>query len=628
MAHTFRLGLDEGDLERDIDGIQIGAVAECPLCLLAWREILKLRQQGTTKKDFRIHRISFNFNNYYKRSRTFYFRILREYTNGPTHVIANEDVRLGLHPLLGLNLQTAQLAAKYEYPPRTDAESVAKLIESWYLQCTTQHPGCASPVSTYQPPRLVEIQKGGFRLIIPSECGVRGSYATLSHCWGNAPDFLKLTSTNMEQLRQWNPTDRLPQTFQDAVRLCCHLHIKYLWIDSLCILQDGEGSISDWSLHVTEMRVVYSNGVLNIAASRAAASNEGMYTFRNPNFVRPAVIQGNNRFGLSNELHLLVNAEFKEPGATRPPLNERGWVFQERILSRRVVHFEREQVFWECNDSALCETYPAGVNETYGRGETIPLFELPTKHNYKLAAFAGIAQHISREFNDDYFAGMFRSQLPMALHWRALDWHWKQDANQLDEYLLVPQSPPDNVYRCPSWTWAKMDTDRARGAHCLHIVDPDSLSKHYVTIHDVKATPVDSKNLFGNLKSAYIILEGRLLPWVKEHEMPDRIGSLFDGKKEACIDPRELFIIPFFAEFQPTRNPDYYVYFLIVHRPGTEKQERYRRVGTATLFRHLRADTDIEERTKGLSTIDEIFEADVVWRKYLSTVEEKRIFLV
>lgn len=379
MAHTFRLELDEGTIKRDIDGIQTGAVAECPLCSIAWREILKLRQQETTKKDFRISRIFFEFNNYDKHPRTFYFRISNEYTEGSTHIGAYVNVTLELHPLQGLHLRTAQLAAGYEYPSKTDAESVAKLVEFWYHQCTIQHPECASQVSSYQPPRLVEIRKGGFRLVVPSDCGMRDPYATLSHCWGDAPDFLKLTSTNIEQLRRWNPTDRLPQTFQDAVHLCYHLQIKYLWIDSLCILQSGEGSTGDWSLHVTEMRTIYSNGILNIAASCAAASNEGMHTSRNPNFIRPAIIQGNNRFGLSNEPHLLVRREFLEPGHSCPPLNKRGWVFQERLLSPRVVHFEREQVFWECSVSTLCETYPAGCNETFERGGSVPPFELPTK---------------------------------------------------------------------------------------------------------------------------------------------------------------------------------------------------------------------------------------------------------
>jgi hypothetical protein len=178
-----------------------------------------------------------------------------------------------------------------------------------------------------------------------------------------------------------------------------------------------------------------------------------------------------------------------------------------------------------------------------------------------------------------------------------------------------------------------MDPDRAESgqrAYSMYNLDLDRLSKHYVTIHDVKAMPVDSKNTFGNLMSAYIILEGRLLPWVTEHEMPDRIASMFDGEKEACIDPGELFIIPFLAQLPEHANNSYVLYFLIVHRLGTENQESYRRVGRASLFRGAGSGvkSDVEEQTKGLSTIDEIFEADLVWRKYLSVVEEKRILLI
>lgn len=251
----------------------------------------------------------------------------------------------------------------------------------------------------------------------------------------------------------------------------------------------------------------------------------------------------------------------------------------------------------------------------------------------KLAAFGGIAQHISQEFNDEYFAGMFRSQLPFALIWYAVDWYRKQDATQSCEYTPVPQSLSDNEYCCPSWSWAKMNQIRERasyGTYSIYDFNLNSLSKHYVTIHDVKAMPVDLENPFGNLKSAYIVLEGRLLPWVTEHEMPDRIGSMFDGEKEACIDPRELFVIPFFAQRQVGNNNAYLLFCLILHRLGTGNQERYSRVGRATLFRGAGSGvkSDIEEHTKGLSTIDEIFEADVVWRKYVSPVAEKRIVLI
>jgi hypothetical protein len=181
----------------------------------------------------------------------------------------------------------------------------------------------------------------------------------------------------MEQLRQWNPTNRLSQTFQDAARLCYRLHIKYLWIDSLCILQDGDGSTEDWVLHVTEMRTIYSNGVLNIAASRAAASNEGMYTSRDPNFIRPAIIQGNNCFSLSNELHLLVRSNFSEPGASCPPLNGRGWVFQEDCYPHALFILKKSRYFRNAL-SARCVKHiqPALIEPSNGLDEDVQYLPL------------------------------------------------------------------------------------------------------------------------------------------------------------------------------------------------------------------------------------------------------------
>ncbi|KAF2451226.1 hypothetical protein P171DRAFT_1616 [Karstenula rhodostoma CBS 690.94] len=240
-------------------------------------------------------------------------------------------------------------------------------------------------------------------------------------------------------MKQWNSKDYPPQTFQDTALLCYRIDIKYLWIDSLCIIQVGEGSAEDWSLHVTEMQTVYSNGMLNITASRAASSNEGMYSSRNPRLIKPAIIQGSNNLGMTNGLHLLINYQMK-PGVRSQRLNERGWVFQERLLSRRVIHFEEEQVYWQCCSSTKCETYPAGYNKYFDY--RFP-FDLPKKnycngsaerwdsftrlvHGYsglrftfpnkdKLAAFASIAQHITHELDVRYVARIWFSQLPVAL---------------------------------------------------------------------------------------------------------------------------------------------------------------------------------------------------------------------
>jgi hypothetical protein len=62
--------------------------------------------------------------------------------------------------------------------------------------------GVRSSGILHRPPQLFEVRKDGFRVVVSNECGLDNSYATLSHCWGNAPDFLKLTTANIERQRQ------------------------------------------------------------------------------------------------------------------------------------------------------------------------------------------------------------------------------------------------------------------------------------------------------------------------------------------------------------------------------------------------------------------------------------------
>ncbi|KAF2655028.1 hypothetical protein K491DRAFT_443706 [Lophiostoma macrostomum CBS 122681] len=317
------------------------------------------------------------------------------------------------------------------------------------------------------------------------------------------------------------------------------------------------------------MRTIYSKGILNIAASRASASDKGMYATRDPRLIRPALIHGRDCFDLSDELYLLVQPEFAEPGYSHPPLNERGWVYQERILSPRVIHFEEEQVLWECCTSALCEMYPAGFDKTIDRGILVPPFELPKKQTCsglaerwkrytnlvehyraqqftfpnkdKLAAFAGIAQHICHEFDDRYVAGLLRSQLPTALLWQP------PNRRQIRQAYMGASS---EEYRCPSWSWAKVDINRLDdGWSCgLYTFNPLKVSKPQVNILSMEVTPVDPSNLFGSLKSAHLVLEGRLLPWTMISSTDKSMQwILFDGEKEAHTAKSELFVVPFCA---------------------------------------------------------------------------------
>jgi len=90
-------------------------------------------------------------------------------------------------------------------------------------------------------------------------------YAALSHMWGdvNVSPPLQTIRYNYGEVKQSIPIRRLPRNFRDAVETCRRLGIQYVWIDSLCILQD---STEDWQKEALEMHRVYRNAEVTIIA--------------------------------------------------------------------------------------------------------------------------------------------------------------------------------------------------------------------------------------------------------------------------------------------------------------------------------------------------------------------------
>ncbi|KAK8053194.1 heterokaryon incompatibility protein-domain-containing protein [Apiospora saccharicola] len=94
----------------------------------------------------------------------------------------------------------------------------------------------------------------------------------------------RLQRNNEGKFRQRIPWDSLPRTFRDAIRLAQYLGSDYLWIDSLCIIQD---SLPDWNRKSVTMGDVYRNSVCNIAATDSSDSHEGCFYPRNPRILHP-----------------------------------------------------------------------------------------------------------------------------------------------------------------------------------------------------------------------------------------------------------------------------------------------------------------------------------------------------
>lgn len=300
------------------------------------------------------------------------FRVTEDATGAAESVKAGEFVMaLRLDPIPSRarahDLASSSLAQSWS----GNVEALA-LVQHWLFDCLENHPGCGDLGSGkgWWPTRLLEISDHHVRLVMTSTESVRGAYATISHCWGTEP-FPRLTSSSLARFAAGIPRGELPRSFREAMVTTEALGIRYLWIDCYCIIQDDQ---ADWLSEAPLMSKVYSNSQINIGAADAAGPRHGMFRERPMNsiIVRPQPApdrryrayrltrkDGRAQFdgGLFNDP---LDRAFESKVLRDSALMTRAWVLQERALSRRMVTFTREEIYWQCHESAATESYPVG----------------------------------------------------------------------------------------------------------------------------------------------------------------------------------------------------------------------------------------------------------------------------
>ena len=136
-----------------------------------------------------------------------------------------------------------ELGHATEVSPRAFADPAFAQIREWLLECENGHPGC--PRQSRTPPRrLVDVgiptpPSGARKIRLIQDHRDPVKYIALSHCWGTEQNFTTKKATLEKRMDEiaWN---ELPKTYRDAVKVARKLHIRYIWIDSLCIVQDDE----------------------------------------------------------------------------------------------------------------------------------------------------------------------------------------------------------------------------------------------------------------------------------------------------------------------------------------------------------------------------------------------------
>ncbi|RTE79083.1 hypothetical protein BHE90_006436 [Fusarium euwallaceae] len=363
----------------------------------------------------------------------------------PEHVAASPDAQIG-YPLL----------------PKPGSSSQFAFIKEWLRVCQETHnhghlPG-ARLSSSELPTRVIDLgslDKPKLQLIA-GEAMESHEYVALSHCWGKGMMFRALKE-NIEILAKAVDFRRLPRTFQDAIKTARGLSLRYLWIDSLCIIQDDQ---EDWKREATRMQQVFSNATYVIAASSASSSAEGFLETRREE--RPFVTLHSSS-GAITYICKFIDTFGKE--MEESPLNKRGWVLQERALARRSIHFTSNQVYLECGDGVHCESlmklannqtaflsdsdFPNSILEYYKGGRIVlsqNLFKMYSSLKFtnpsdRSIAISGLEKRLMSAFKTRGGYGIFQAFFERSLLWQ------RPEPGSLARITY----PTDR--NVPSWSW-------------------------------------------------------------------------------------------------------------------------------------------------------------------------------
>jgi Heterokaryon incompatibility protein (HET) len=236
--------------------------------------------------------------------------------------------------------------------------SLGELTKFWIQNCISHHRLCLPSKDAPLPTRVLDVGSingplDQIRLIVTN--GITGKWTALSYFWGGT-NHLRTTSKTLKKHLQQIPLFGLPKTIQDAVLVTRQLGIQYLWVDSLCIIQDSD---IDWQAEAGKMMEVYRNFYITIAANSGLDAQTGLFLDRNLLQSRPCKLEFQS--GSGRPVARWVNPPRASwAGIIRNgSLQTRGWTLQETMLAVRVVYYDEKSLYWQCREGVRQERAPA-----------------------------------------------------------------------------------------------------------------------------------------------------------------------------------------------------------------------------------------------------------------------------
>jgi len=390
-------------------------------------------------------------------------------------------------------------------PVKLGVDECASFVTDRMSACARDHSLCTPIIrSSVAPSRLLDLgdsisEQPPLIRLVEMAPETKVSYNALSYRWGNAPK-LRTTKSELQSFLKCIPWLSIPRRFQEAIALTKRLGIRFLWIDALCIVQDDP---EDWVKEAANMAKIYASSYLTLSITHSTDDSspcfspricpeENSFPYRFSKFRIEGDYEGEPFCIWARSTPYKAHDQLLDEflfgnflnASSGSPLLSRAWVFQERLLAPRTLHFHATELVWECDSCMHCEC--GGINYTCHKSDTpaqsikldfkrecnepdlrsgspqawtgiICLYSRLrlTFESDRLPALSGLAsQHSERipslhneplheKVERNYLAGHWREGLELNLLW---DTFGKQEEVKR---LVEPCAP--------SWSWASID---------------------------------------------------------------------------------------------------------------------------------------------------------------------------
>ena len=604
------LKIETHKLHKSLRQLKASVEARCHFCTLVWQSLFKERGGSTPSEEqtlcqedntvlLKLAKKQFWLEMYvecagFEGRQTWQNRI---------HVSSDDGE--GLTQMTDGSLNRVHSASKF---PSTSSAQHAQLARYWLKECSLKHIRCEGSIRDFLPTRLVQMNSDDYstvRLHVTNSEDTGVTYCTLSHCWGGVEDIPLLTSKTIAVWQTSISVADLPRTFRDAIQITRSLGLNYLWIDSLCILQDSK---DDWAKEAASMGSIYENSTCTIAAAAAANAHQGCFVQRDFLKYYPCLIAGSVKDGLFAHPANLPKGTLFELRYSR--LKFRGWILQESLLSPRILFFTEYGIFWSClqgdaaernQDGKASQKHTSGPiykhkeDRIFGSSVTtlnwvteltsardvrllaFIRFEEPdvyrskvqfgkswydiiakysecllTKPSDKLIALSAIADRVRQNSGFMYLAGLWRETFIFDLMWRV---------------KLFCAEPRPSVYRAPTWSWASVDGkiesfyQQLRETHHEPLVRVPSIhvSAHPADVHRTGQIRDGCITIVGKLKKVSSIREVRdkerpVMSRIEIREGNPWIGNLYPDITLSEAQMSSMYLLPLIRLYSLGQN--------------------------------------------------------------------------